>query len=103
MAMVLPSPILVANGTSRPWHGLERCGQRIVVDVAFDVLMPCQIANVLDDPDHRRLQFMLNTEAELRNRGSLVRLWQVLSSRPAKNGVGGMSVPVTQLVLGIEK
>ncbi len=50
--------------------------QREVVDVALDVLMPCQVADVLNNPDHGRHHFMLHAEAELSHCGRTIVLSQ---------------------------
>ena len=50
--------------------------RREVVDVALDVLMPCHVADVLNNPDHGRMQFMLHAEAELGNCGRTIGMSQ---------------------------
>src|ERR1039458_4763589 len=49
-------------------------GQRIVVDVAIEALVPGHIADILNHPDNRGGEFMLHAKAELCDCGSLVGL-----------------------------
>jgi hypothetical protein len=62
--------------------------------------MPRQVADVLDNPDHRRLQLMLDAEAELRNGRSLV-VFQVGQAATKERGLRSRLQTVTQLVLGV--
>ena len=55
--------------------------EREVVDVALIVLMPGQIAYILHNPDHRRLQLVLNAKTVLRNRRS--RIGEIQSGQAA--------------------
>ena len=72
--------------------------------MAVDVLVPRKVADILDDPDERGLQFMLHAEAELRHSRCTIGLRDVgealseerlcggVASDPARAGVGHVDV-----------
>ena len=76
---LIASVLAIAVSTLSP--GYQVGVEWEVVDVAANVLMPGEIADILNNQDDRRSQLILNAKAELRNRRRLEVLGECGASR----------------------